>query len=279
MPTHRTTRWPSLPLLAWLALGPAPALAHDFWIEPEVFRTAPGNPVPVTLRVGEDFSGTSQPYVPDWFADFSVSTTAGRKRVTGLVGDDPAATLEAPAPGLHVIGYHSNRSFVDLDAVKFDRYLEQEGLEAVRALRRQRGETGRNGREYYSRCAKSLVQAGAPAAGSGYDRVLGYPLELVPRADPYLLRPGESLPLELRYLGRPLAGVLVVAFTAEQPARRFTARTGRDGRVSVPLDRPGRWLVKAVHMIEVPDTDPKADWESFWASVTFGVTRAAPAPP
>jgi hypothetical protein len=27
--------------------------------------------------------------------------------------------------------------------------------------------------------------------------------------------------------------------------------------------------VKAVHMVELPDSDPQADWESFWASLTF----------
>jgi hypothetical protein len=79
------------------------------------------------------------------------------------------------------------------------------------------------------------------------------------------------LPIALWYQGKPIEGVLVIAFTADQPARRFQARTGKDGIVKLPLDRAGRWLVKAVHMIPVPATDPAADWESFWASLTFEV--------
>ncbi|MBL8201494.1 MAG: DUF4198 domain-containing protein [Chromatiales bacterium] len=275
MHSRLTTR--SLPAiaLAGAALCHAvPALAHDFWIEPAVFTPAAGASLPVTLRVGEDFNGTSQPFVPDWFVDFSVTSAAGRERVRGFVGDDPATTLALQAPGLRLIGYHSTRSFVDLDAERFDKYLQAEGLESVRELRRQRGQDKASGREYYSRCAKSLVSAGdGPAAG--FDRVLGYPLELIPQANPYALAPGKALPLVLHYRGKPIPDVLVIAFTADQPARRFQARTGADGRVTLPLDRAGRWLVKAVHMIEVPDTDPAADWESFWASLTFEVRGRA----
>lgn len=273
-----TTRPLPAIVLACAALCPAThAIAHDFWIEPAAFRTAAGTSLAVTLRVGEDFSGTSQPFVPDWFLDFSVTSAAGRDPVKGFVGDDPAATLALKTPGLRLIGYHSTRAFVDLEAARFDKYLQAEGLESVRELRRQRGQDEVNGREYYSRCAKSLVSAG-DGPGTGFDRVLGYPLELIPRANPYALATGKSLPLLLNYQGKPLAGVLVIAFTADQPAKRFEARTGRDGTVTLPLDRAGRWLVKAVHMIEVPDTDPAADWESFWASLTFEVAGKSPAP-
>lgn len=282
MPLRLTTRPLSAAVIACAALCQVPAaLAHDFWIEPAAFRPATGTSLPVTLRVGEDFNGTSQPFVPDWFVDFSVSSSAGREPVKGFVGDDPAATLVLKTPGLRLVGYHSTRAFVDLEAGRFDKYLQTEGLESVRELRRRRGQEKANGREYYSRCAKSLVSAGdgpGTAKGTGFDQVLGYPLELIPRANPYALVVGKALPLLLNYEGKPLAGALVIAFTADQPAKRFEARTGRDGTVTLPLDRAGRWLVKAVHMIEVPDSDPAADWESFWASLTFEVAGKPPAP-
>lgn len=282
MPPRLTTRLPAIALLASAALCQVTtALAHDFWIEPATFSPATGTSLPVTLRVGEDFNGTSQPFVPDWFVDFSVSSSSGREPVKGFVGDDPAATLALKTPGLRLIGYHSTRAFVDLEAGRFDKYLQAEGLEWVREQRRQRGQDNANGREYYSRCAKSLVSANdgrGAGDGKGFDQVLGYPLELIPRANPYALAPGQRLPLLLTWEGKPLAGVLVIAFTADQPAKRFQARTGRDGTVTLPLDRAGRWLVKAVHMIEVPDTDPAADWESFWASLTFELAGKTPAP-
>jgi uncharacterized GH25 family protein len=259
----------SLLVIMGLLAGAAPAVAHDFWIEPAEFRPAVGASVPVVLRVGEDFSGTSQPFVPDWIVDFSVSGPAGPTPVEGFVGDDPATVLVTRAPGLLLIGYYSQRSFVNIEADRFNAYLEAEGLEAVAETRRRRGESAASGRELYSRCAKSLVRVAAAAGSPGFDRVLGYPLELIPQIDPYALSTPGTLPLTLNFRGKPIAGVLVVAFNAEQPARRLRGRTDARGEVRLQLDRPGRWLVKAVHMIELPDSDPIADWESFWASLTF----------
>ena len=54
----------------------------------------------------------------------------------------------------------------------------------------------------------------------------------------------------------------------DTPDARVTARTDAQGRARLRLDRPGVWLVKAVHMIPAP-AGAGADWESFWASLTF----------
>lgn len=256
----------SLPLLGLLLA--LPATAHDFWLEPGEFRPAPGTAVPVTLRIGEDFVGESQPYDPATIVDFSVSGPAGRRPVDGVPGTDPAGLFTPGAAGLYLLGFHNTRSFVDLEPERFLAYLEQEGLEHVAQLREQRGETERNGREFYSRSAKALVQVG-DVPGDGHDRALGYPVELIPLANPYALAPGAGLPVEFRYRDRPVANVLVVAFTAEEPGRKFSARTGTDGRVTVPLTAAGTWIVKAVHIDELPAEETRAEWESFWATLTF----------
>jgi uncharacterized GH25 family protein len=267
VPIHVTSRVATVAILLAVVCAPTAAGAHDFWIEPAAFRPAIGQSVPVTLRVGEDFRGTTQPFVPGWFLDFSVTGTGAREPIRGLPGDDPAATLRFDDTGLRTLGYHSSRSFVELDPDRFEKYLRAEGLERVVELRRQRKQSGVHAREYYSRCSKSLLSVGQ-AKGGPFDPILGYPLELIPGANPYALEPGARLPLLLQYQGKPIGDVLIIAFTADQPERKVSVRTGRDGRVVVPLDRAGRWLVKAVHMIELKG-DPGADWESFWASLTF----------
>jgi uncharacterized GH25 family protein len=261
---RRPPRWtPLLGLL--LAL---PAAGHDFWIEPAQFRPAPGEPVPVVLQIGEDFVGESQPYDPATIVDFSVSGPGGRRTVQGLPGADPAGVMTPASPGLYLLGFHNTRSFVDLEPARFLAYLEQEGLEHVARLRQERGESEQNGREFYSRSAKALVQAG-DVPGDGHDLVLGYPVELIPLANPYALAPGAALPVEFRYRNQPVANVLVVAFTAEEPGDKFSARTGADGRVMVPLASDGTWIVKAVHIDELPAEETRAEWESFWATLTF----------
>ena len=142
-------------------------------------------------------------------------------------------------------------------------------MEAVSALRAKRGQTGDPVKEIYSRCAKSLVAVGS-GVGPGYNRTLGLPLELVPEVNPYTLKKGGELPVRLYYGGKPLAGTLVMALRKERSEPRLSARSDSQGRVRLRLDRPGVWLVKAVHMVPAPK-ETGADWESFWASLTFEV--------
>ena len=245
----------------------APALlAHDFWIEPSAYRVETGSRIGVALRVGEHYKGDPVSRNPSRIRKLVLVGGSGETDVTGREGDEPAGAVVVPAPGLFVIGYHSRHSSITLEAPKFEAYLKEEGLERVSALRRERGESEKPGREIYSRCAKALVLAGTRQAG-GHDRRLGLPLELVPEADPYDTA-APSVPVRLLHEGQPLEGALVVALSREAPEAALRARSDRDGRVRLEL-APGRtWLVKAVHMIPAPK-DSGADWESLWASLTF----------
>ena len=168
-----------------------------------------------------------------------------------------------------VIGYRSRPSAVTLPADKFTAYLKEEGLEAVIDARARGQASQREGRELFSRAAKSLVRSGAMAAGSG-DRTLGFPIELVAERNPYQMQAGESLPVRLTYQNAPLAGALVVAFNQRHPYHKLSVRSDRDGRATFTIDEPGPWMVKAVHMVPAP-AGSNADWESFWASLTFEV--------
>jgi len=252
--------------LAGLACGPV--LAHDFWIEPATFRPAPGGTVALSLRVGQQFHGNAVPFVPKFFQRFVFVDPRGvEQAVDGQMGDDPAGLVPVTRAGTYLVGYRSNRDAVSLKPDKFESYLVDEGLEAIIAERARRGESAIDSREEYSRCAKALLRAGG-GPGAGYDRVLGFTLELIPERDPYALTPHEGLPVRLLYEGSPLAGALVVAFRRERPEEALRARTNGDGRVVLALNSPGVWLVKAVHMIRVPGRGD-IDWESFWASLTF----------
>jgi len=260
-------------LLAVLASGSA--FGHDFWIEPTRFMPAPGDEVELVLRVGQDLGGDTVPYIDEWFSDYRVITPDGPVPVDAMLGDDPAGMFVAGRPGLYLVAYRSTRDFVELAPGKFNDYLRDEGLERFIDRRAEFGESGRPAREWYSRCAKSLLRVGAGGPDDAYALNLGYTLELIPARNPYALRAGEPLPVTLLYEGLPLPGALVIAFTADRPADKITARTAADGRIELPLGRPGLWLVKAVHMIRIGNA--QADWESFWASLTFRVPAGAPA--
>src|SRR5262249_42062244 len=154
---------------------------------------------------------------------------------------------------------------------KFSQYLKEEGLDGIAEARARRGQTG-GAREIFSRCAKSLISSG-PAAKTAGDRSLGFTLELLAERNPYGMSAGQELPVRVTYEGRPLVGALVVAMNRVNPMDKLTARSDRDGRVRFRLSRDGRWLIKAVHMIEAP-ADSGADWASYWASLTFELPAA-----
>ncbi|MBI4469335.1 MAG: DUF4198 domain-containing protein [Acidobacteria bacterium] len=254
-------------LVAASVLGSAPLFAHDLWIEPTTFAPDPGQVVGVRLRVGEDLLGDPVPRNPALVNQFVVEDAGGRKPVIGRDGADPAGFFRVAMPGLLVIGYLSNPSAIEMEAEKFNRYLKEEGLDAVSALRARREESTAGARELYSRCAKSLVLSGSPNKEQG-DRLIGLPLELMAELNPYAIRAGEELPVRLTYEKRPLAGALVVAVNRLNPAEKQSACTDSHGRVRFRVRSGGLWLVKAVHMVPAP-AGANAEWSSFWASLTF----------
>ena len=259
----------------------APLSAHDFWIEPSTFRPAVGSDLPVRIVVGQRFRGEPLPRNPALIERFVLVTDAGESPVAGRPAAEPAGTVRIDRPGLALIAYRSLDSPVSLEAAKFEDYLREEGLEAVIAARAKRGDSQKPSRELFSRSAKALVAAGGSGSGfgsgygaSGFDRVLGLTLELVPEKNPYGMKAGGELPVRVLYDGKPLAGALVAALPYENPEQKVAQRSDAQGRVTLRLPREGVWLVKAVHMVPVAD-NPSFDWRSIWASLTFEI----PAPP
>lgn len=262
--------------LALAVLLCSPAAAHDFWIEPQTFHAVLGASVPLRLLVGQDFAGESALYVPEQFERYSYIGPGGEHEVAGALGDDPAGAVPVTQPGLYIVGYYSKRFEVKFDSIdEFEKYLAMEGLERNLALAKTRA-TSRGGiLEFYTRCAKSFIDAGG-AGAPGADRPLGFPLEIIAEKNPY--RGARTLPLRLLYRGAPLEGALVVAFNKQAPRDKLKLRTDKDGRVVFQLDKPGVWLITSVHMMPAWFLS-RADWESFWASLTFELPRSSIAPP
>lgn len=245
----------------------APALAHDFWIEPTTFRPQVGETVGLVLKVGQNFRGDPVPRMSESIEKFVLVSRAGEKAVEGVPGRDPAGIARISEPGYLVVGYRSRPRPIELPPEKFEQYLKEEGLEKVIAAREARGDSQKPSREIYSRCAKTLLDADG-AGSNGYDRTIGMRLELVAEKSPKELGGGRSMPMRLLFEGKPLAGALVVAIHREDPEKRLSARTTASGRVTLDLAPAGVWLVKAVHMVPALPSSG-ADWESLWASLTF----------
>src|SRR4051812_13088782 len=245
------------------------ASAHDFWIEPSTFHPAVGDRVTAALRVGQKLAGDPLPNIPPLIDRFMIRGANAERPVVGRAGADPAGIAFIAEGGLHWIGYQSNPYPVALEGAKFEDYLRDEGLERIIDARKKSGQSAAPGRERFYRCAKALLETPGVEA---FDTPLGFTLELVPRANPYALKRARDLPLALTFRGKPIANVLVVAMSKDDPLRAIRARTDAKGRVTLPLAHAGFWLIKAVYMEAAP-ADAGVDWESWWASITFELPK------
>jgi hypothetical protein len=248
------------------ALFAPPASAHEFWLEPTDYTPKPGETVPISIRIGQHFKGNAYPYIGAEFKRFAVIDARGERPVKGIDGDDPAVTMKFARPGLTVLSHYSTpETLTFTEWSKFEYYLNFEGLEHVFELHRKRALPQTGIVEIYSRCAKLLMGVGH---ARGADRLTGMPLELVAEKNPYALGKDEPLPLRLYYNGKPMAGVQIAAINKSDPDNRLRVRTDAEGRAQLKLDKPGPWLVNAVHLF-APPPGMKAHWTSFWASMTF----------
>lgn len=264
----RRTGFATLALVAVISSGVA---AHDFWIEPSAFTAKAGEAIRVHLRVGHSFGGEAVRRDDARIERFVLAGPGGETNVLGRHGMDPAGLLRLDAPGIWFVGYRSTPSPHDLAPAAFDAYLREEGLERIIEDRASRAESQKHGRERFSRSVKSLLRTADAAAGEGYDRALGLPLEFVLEADP-VAAPGGRLPMRLLHDGTPLAGALVVVLrkTAGAAAEEaIRGRTDAEGRFTMPAGA-GTWLVKSVHMTRAP-AGQDYEWESVWTSLTFQV--------
>ncbi len=244
----------------------AVAAGHDFWIEPSKYRSGHGKRITLHLKVGMQFEGEPVERDAKLTRKFVVAGPEGESPVPGEDGAEPAGWFQAGAPGVYVVGYRSNRKFIEIDPKHFHEYLEEEGMGEIIERRRRLGEAGKPGREWYSRCAKLLVEV--DGGGEGYSRRLGFILELIPEKNPYALEPGDELPVRLLFRGKPLAGALIEAETKGRPEAKQQARTDAEGRAVLRLPAAGPWLLAVVHMERTPEGS-KADWESWWATLVF----------
>lgn len=244
--------------------------AHEFWIEPSNFQAELNDRIDVQIFVGEPFRGEKVVRNPLHFSRFQLVNNNSELDIIGLDGKDPAGLLRIKEAGLHFINYVSRQQSNYLEAEEFEDYLIEDGLERIKAIRKQDGTSDQPGRELYSRYAKSIVVVDKSKNSQGYDRILGQTLEIVPEKNPFFLSEKEKMSFLIYFKGEPVEGMLVRAVNKRNPNQILRTRTDSNGRAYFQIDQEGVWLISGVHMMEALD-NVEADWESFWASLTFEV--------
>lgn len=248
--------------LVFIGCAAVKTAAHDFWLEPSTFHPADARAVAIRLMVGDHGRGEPVKRNNRRIDRFVVRDADGEKDIPGRQGSDPAGYLDSVS-GTAMVGYQTTPlRHGDMSAERFEAYLREEGLERIIGMRAAAGNSRKSGREIYSRSAKAWLSASRQ--GAGFDVPFGFRFEIVPSSDPATAGVFEA---QVLFEGKPVEGVLVRAI--DQSSGTLTSRrSNSEGRAQVRLEGDGPWIIKAVHMI--PASSAGADWESIWATLTFG---------
>lgn len=255
------------------AFSAAAALAaHDFWLVPEFFQVPAGWHLHVAGQTGMEFPESESAVSLDRIAEAKLVSATESVAVERAAQVGRSLMLEArpPAPGQWWVAVALHPRPIRLTAEQFNEYLAHEGLPHVLAERKAQGLADRDAHERYTKFAKALVQAGE-GGPLVFSRAVGHAIEFVPLDDPFALRPGDEFAARLLFRGEPLAGAVVFAGRAGAGAGPTAqATTDAEGVARFPLYVPGRWYLKAIHMLRAPEGSG-FDYESWWATLTFEV--------
>lgn len=247
------------------------ALTHEFWISPSHYVVEPGGQIVANLRIGKNFEGSVNSYIPSEFSRFEILLAGSRQPVKGRLGDIPALTMQAVDEGLAVIVHETTPTELTYPKwEKFEGFANQKDLGWVLKAHNARGLPKRDFMEIYQRFAKSLIAVGS---GRGQDAPVGMETEIVAEANPYTDDLTIGLPVRVLYKGEPRVDAQVEIFSKSPDSKVTVAvvRTDAEGRAIVPVKPKTEYLLDAVVMrpLETDDATKKPAWESLWASITF----------
>lgn len=189
-------------------------------------------------------------------------------------GDTTIFAIRTREQGTYVAGASLLPRSIALSAKDFNTYLQSDGVPDILAQRRRDNALDRPAKEMYQKHVKAVFQVGNARSG-GFDRVLGYPAELIPLENPYALRAGSSLRVRALVDGQPVSNQFVVAGGRTLAGGRIAQRNVRTdslGIARIALPAAGVWYVKFIHMTPATPGDT-VDYHSKWASLTFAIAR------
>lgn len=246
---------------------------HEYWIEPKGSAVlAPGEPLQAEFKVGTDFKGSRNSYIPRNIESLVMASPDGAKRpLGGELGQRPAVDTRSEQLGTHVVGLVTTRSKLTWrERERFVSFIEYEGLPGILEQHAARGLPDVGFEETYARSGKALLQVGPGALN---DQVLGLPLEVVLLGhDPAKQR----IRLQVLENGQPLANNQVRLFhrlADGEEVSQITVLTDADGQASFDVSGGGQFMLNTVTLREPSDPVGDEVWHSWWGSLSFNLPR------
>lgn len=250
-------------------------LAHELWLDPLDFQIEKEEKIVADIKVGQNFVGSRQPYIPDNFVRFDIALDDQISQVAGRLGDRPAANIDALGDGLNILIYQSTVLDVFYNEwAKFVRFTEHKDFKGAVESHIERGiPQDERFREVYARFTKSLISVGD---GKGEDRAFGLETEIVALENPYTDNMQDGLDVQVLYQNKPRADAQVEVFerspVEDVEVNVFTTRTDAEGIATVDVKAGHVYQIDAVVLREAdPVLFDDAAWETLWANLTLAI--------
>jgi len=250
-----------------------PALAHEFWLEPQQYIFSRTDEINIRFRVGESFTGDNWKGNREKVSELKLYYADIIDDLSDVISDEEGDSLQFSIheEGTAMVTFNNTNSFIELDAEKFNAYLLEDGLQAAIDYRKKHNETDSIGREFYQRSVKTIVQVGALKT-EVYKKQTALPVDIIPLSHPYKLDNGDTLKVKVLFRGEPLANTKIRTWHKLMGRVTDTSfMSNEKGEISFPVNTSGEWMVSCVTMIHLAN-DPKAQWQSYWGSLTWGYT-------
>jgi hypothetical protein len=254
--------------------------AHDLYLRPRDFIVRAGAAVQVRVLNGT-FTTSEGSVARERLRDLTDVGPTGRSSMNRYAwtgrGKESQWRVVLREPGTHVLGASLSPRTIRLAGKEFNDYLREDGLADVLAARRAAGQLDSAAHERYAKHVKALVrvQGGPrdPGSDTAYRVALGYPAELVPLDDPYMLGPRGTLRILALVDGHPARNQIIQAggrTSSGAEIEQRELRTDSTGIVRLQPDTRGMWYVKFISMRPIAaSTGDSVNYESKWATLTF----------
>lgn len=245
--------------------------AHEFWLEPVKYKVKVGEELIVDFKVGENFQGQPWDLSKHKVEQMNLHEKSGIQDQLANVPKEKNRRLKIPmtSEGTKVVAMKSNAAFIEIDAEKFNAYLEEDGLEEAQKWRVEHKQENRGGTEFYTRYAKLIAQVGNTLDDT-WKKSVGHRLEIMPKQNPGSMKAGDYMDCIITWEGKVVPHIKVKVW-GHVGNRIFLQNiySEDDGSIRFPISASGPWMVSTVKMQRSKTVG--AEWESSWASLVFNV--------
>ena len=246
------------------------SLAHEFWIAPSAYMVKSNETFTMNCYAGEDFKQAIWANRKERTLSATHFFKNGSLDVTqNFIGHDAVSVpMHLQNSGNHLFAFRSKPSYIEMKGEAFNGYLKEDGITDILQYRIQNKLAANKSREFYQRCAKTLLQADG-ISDSTYAVNTGMPLEIIPLENPYQVK-SDKINVYFEFKGKPLANYQVRTWCVNEGKLIVKSfyKTNDKGIAVLPIKASGEWMISVVKMVLYSDA-LKADYESFWGSYTF----------